>query len=139
MPIYVLSIKIALSVLLTSTLGMLWYSPYFFGKILQKEKGNANYIRPIYRRWFALLIVIGMQVWMGYGLETLFEGTSSAKGGSSGAIGSALLALFFVGPATIVTALYQKRSIKFWLIDTLYQLLSLTIMGAVMFGLSVKW
>ena len=139
MSIYVLSIKIAFSVLLTIALGILWYSPSLFGNILQKEKGNASNARPIYRRWLALLTVVALQVWMGYALASLFEGTSSAKGGSSGAISSSLLVLFFVGPSTLVTSLFQKINIKIWLIDTLYQILSLTIMGAVMFGLSVKW
>lgn len=135
----VICTKLALSIFLSTLLGVVWYSSSLFGKIVARENGKTGKRLPIYSRWGALLMVIVLQVWMLYGFDILFGGAKSAKGVSSGATGSALLALFFVGPATIITSLYQQRSFKLWLVDVFYQILSLAIMGAVMFGLSVRW
>ena len=40
--------------------------------------------------------------------------------------------LFFVGTAMGINLLYQRRSLKLWAIDTFYQVLCLSIMGAIL-------
>ena len=91
------------------------------------------------RRWLALTGSLAMKLWMAYGLATLLDHTGFSKGAVSGAMGALMCGVFFVVPSTIVQALYQKRRFAICLVAILYQLVSLAAMGAVMYGLVVKW
>ena len=126
--------KIVLPAVAGLLVGIVWYSQLFFGKMLYPngKKGKGG-------RWLALTGSFCMKLWMAYGLAILLDPTDFSEGAASGALGALFCGIFFIVPSTIVQALYQKRSLMTSLIEILYQVISLTVMGAVMYGFFVKW
>lgn len=108
--------------------GMIWYSQMLDGK--HREGG-------IKRKSFTILGIFCMKLWMAYGLTILLDG--QAEGATSGALGAFACGLLFLVPATFVQSLYHKKSLKLCLIEIVYHLLSFSVMGAVMYGLIMKW
>ncbi len=113
-------------------LGSLWYSPLMFGKTWQKEVGlsdedikGANMGLIFGSSFlFMLIMVLGLAfTFTAHGAEDL-----NWRGG--------LLHALFFGVAFIATSmgvnyLYQRKSIKLWLIDAGYQVFYLSIAGAI--------
>lgn len=113
-------------------IGSVWYGP-LFGKIWQKELGltdehikNANMAR-IFGTSFILMVV------MAFGLAWLFqrfgmEGIDWLSGLQYGLY----VGIFFVATSYGVNILYQRKTLKLWLIDSGYQVILLGIIGLVL-------
>ena len=114
-------------------LGALWYSPVLFGKIWQQEIGmteedlkGAN-MPMIFGTTFVLTFIMGL------GLAMIIAGHEGAEmNWMSGAHHGLYAGLAFVGTSMAINYLYQRRSFKLWAIDAGYQILFLTIMGAIL-------
>lgn len=114
-------------------LGTLWYSPLLFSKVWQKEVGlSDDQIRTgnmamifggslvfMFLMCFMLYFVL-----MGHQAEEL----TFTHGGFHGLLLGILVAASSMG----INYLYQRKSIKLFLIDGLYQVLGLALAGAVM-------
>lgn len=112
-------------------LGMLWYS-LLFGKIWQKELGFTDeYIQNgnmgvIFGSSFVLMVLMAL------GLALLI--TPQLGGAANWQLGAhhgLIAGVLFVGGSMGINYLYQRRSIKLWLIDAGYQICFLVIMGTI--------
>ena len=111
-------------------LGALWYSPPLFGKVWQKELGLSDE----YFKGQNLVKTFGisfiLMVIMAFGLSLVLahmEGPSWTYGLHMGA----MLGGFVVATSIGINYVYQRRSLKLWLIDAGYQLIFMSIMGSI--------
>ena len=113
-------------------LGAIWYSPIGFGKAWQKEAGMSDEdvqggnMPLIFGTSFVLMCV--MMFGMVPALLMAHDNISVAHGAFHGA----LFGAFFAATAIGINCLYQRKSIKLWLIDGVYQILLLAVGGAVL-------
>ena len=129
--------NINLLALLTATiasfgLGALWYSPVLFGKLWQKETGlseeelkDANMAK-IFGTCFFLTAV------MAFGMAVLIQGHGQQNlDWLDGLQHGLFVGLLFVATSMGINYLYQRKSIKLWLIDAGYQLAFLALQGLI--------
>ena len=111
-------------------LGALWYSDLLFGKTWRTslemtdddfKNGNLGLI-------YGLSVV--MMVLMTYGLSIVLNYHETLTP-THAAFHGVLIAVFYSVPAISINYLYQRRPLKLWLIDALYQVLGLALAGAV--------
>ena len=117
-------------------LGSLWYT-VLFGKIWQAETGITDEqaqdgMARTHGLAFLMMIVISYSINMIIGFHTLEEQTFS-----HGALHGCLAAAFYCVPAVAINYLYQKKSLKLWLIDAGYVLAFCTLSGGVMAALKL--
>lgn len=117
-------------------LGALWYTK-LFGKAWQVETGlsDEDVQGDVARtHGLALLMMIIMSFVLNFiiGMHPLEEQTL-VHGGFHGA----LLALMVAVPAITINYLYQRKSLKLYLIDAAYMVALLTVSGAVMAALKL--
>lgn len=113
-------------------LGALWYSA-LFSKTWQKEVGltdqqlkNANMIQ-IFGSSFILMLV------MIFGLAVLLNMTLKNENGfMSGFTFGLWVGVVFNAASYGINMLYQRKSLKLWLIDSCYQILFLAISGGIL-------
>jgi len=112
-------------------LGFLWYS-FFFGKAWQKELGFTDeYIQKgnmplIFGSSFVMMIIMAL------GLALLMSGHDAASmNWQTGLHYGLITGCLFVSTSMAINYLYQRRSIKLWLIDAGYQIAFLSIMGII--------
>jgi len=112
-------------------LGALWYSPVLFGKAWQKETGlteeslrNAN-MAQVYGTSAVLMIIMAL------GLAMFFQGDMDMNWKTGFHMGL-ITGLFFVAPSIGINYLYQRKSLKLWAIDAVYQILILALAGAIL-------
>ncbi|MCB0607726.1 MAG: DUF1761 domain-containing protein [Lewinellaceae bacterium] len=113
-------------------LGALWYSPVLFSKTWQKEVGlsdadmrNGN-IAKTFGLSFVLMVV--MALGMAMLLNHVGKGTDFMDGLKFGlAVGA-----FFSATSIGINYLYQRKSLKLWLIDAVYQIVFLGITGGIL-------
>lgn len=112
--------------------GSLWYSPIMFGKKWQREldysdeylkKGN---LAVIFGGSFLLMVV--MALGMSFLINLHGENTIDWL---EGMIHGLYLAAFFVTMGTGINYLYQRKTIKLFIIDGFYLTAILMIMGAI--------
>ena len=116
--------------IISFALGSIWYT-VLFGKTWQREVGltedtlaKANMVR-IYGSSFLLILA------MSFGMAMLIQGHEGDKINTVGGLFHGLyVGLFFAGPSIGINYIYQRKSLKLWLIDAGYQILFLCIMGA---------
>jgi len=113
-------------------LGFLWYS-VLFGKPWQKELGFTDeYIQQgnmglIFGTSFLLMVIMSL------GLALLLSGMPADHvNWRSGLHTGLLVGVFFSATSIGVNYLYQRRSIKLWLIDASYQVLFLGLEGVIL-------
>ncbi|MBK7109645.1 MAG: DUF1761 domain-containing protein [Bacteroidetes bacterium] len=113
-------------------LGALWYSPVLFSKTWQKEVGltnddlkNANMFQ-IFGSSFVLMLV------MIIGLAVLLGMTAHSTSFMSGFTFGLWIGVFFNAASYGINMLYQRKSLKLWLIDSSYQILFLAISGGIL-------
>ena len=114
-------------------LGALWYNPILFGKKWQSELGysdedlkDAN-MAQIFGTSFVLILL------MNFGLAFIFSFVSREEFGAiDGAMYGAFIGLFFIGTSYGINMLYQRKSFTLWLIDAFYQIVYLSISGAIL-------
>jgi hypothetical protein len=112
-------------------LGFLWYTA-LFGKVWQAETGisEEDAQKDMLRtHGLALLMMIIMSFILNFiiGMHEPAEQTF-VHGGFHGA----LMGLFIAVPAVTINYLYQRKSLKLWLIDASYMVCLLALSGAVM-------
>ncbi|MFH0840979.1 MAG: DUF1761 domain-containing protein [Bacteroidota bacterium] len=107
-------------------LGALWYSPILFVKRWMKETGiteesakDSNMVK-IFGLSFLLSLVASFFL-------ALFIGADA--GGGFGAIASFMAGLGWVFTFIGITYLFERRSLAHFLINSLYSIASLTLMG----------
>jgi Protein of unknown function (DUF1761) len=122
-------VAIAAAALLSFVIGGLWYSPILFARAWMREAGlseeqtrQANMARLFGLSALAALVMafnlaafIGPKATLGFGL---------AAGAATG--------IGWVAMSLGVIYLFEQRSVKLWLINSGYQLVSYTLMGAVL-------
>lgn len=107
-------------------LGALWYSPLLFVRIWMKETGiteesakNSNMIL-IFGVSFILSLIASLFL-------ALFIGADA--GGGFGALAGFMAGLGWVFTFMGITYLFERRSLAHFLINSLYSVASLTLMG----------
>ncbi len=111
-------------------LGALWYSPFLFGKTWQKELGfteeelkKAN-MAVIFGGSLVLMII------MAIGVAVLCS--HHANGGAIDGLKCGLLiGVFFAATSIGINYLYQRKSLKLYFIDALYQIALIGVIGLI--------
>lgn len=118
--------------LLAFAFGALWYSPLLFSKAWQKEIGmteedlkGANMVQ-IFGTSLVLMLI--MSLGLSFTLRGHEMGTIDLQ---TGMLHGLYIGLMFVATSVGINALYQRKSIKLFLIDAGYQVIMLVVMGAV--------
>ncbi|AZQ61690.1 DUF1761 domain-containing protein [Flammeovirga pectinis] len=113
-------------------LGAVWYSA-IFGKAWQKELGFTDeYLQNgsmplIFGSSFVLMLI------MSFGMSLLIShGGGDAIDAYTGGLHGFVIGLMFIATSMGINYLYQRRSIKLWLIDAGYQITFLTIQGVIL-------
>lgn len=115
-------------------IGFLWYSP-LFGKAWQRELGFTDE----YLQQGNMPVIFGsslvLMIIMAFGMAVMVQ----AHGGDDmnwqqGLFHGLYVGVFFVATSYGINLLYQRRSIKLWAIDAVYQVLFLCVMGAILGG-----
>ncbi len=114
-------------------LGALWYSKPLFAKAWMKEVGlteeDAAKSGVAKTMAFSFLLFLIMC----FGLAYLIQGHGNDEiGWLSGLFHGLLMGVVFVGCSMGINYLYQMKSFKLWLIDTLYQVIALGVMGLIL-------
>lgn len=112
-------------------LGALWYTSILFGKAWQKELGYTDE----YLQSGNMPLTFGTSFVMMLLMALGMAGLLGAKGGEIGWAGGLqfglLVGLFFAATSIAINYVYQRKSLKLWLIDAVYQVLIIGIMGAI--------
>ena len=112
-------------------LGFLWYS-FFFGKAWQKELGFTDeYIQQgnmplIFGSSFVMMLIMSL------GLAILLSAHGGGLNWMTGLHYGLLTGTMFVATSIAINYLYQRRSLKLWLIDASYQIAFLCLMGIIL-------
>jgi hypothetical protein len=124
---------LAVAALASFAIGAVWYSPVLFSKAWQSAVGlttesleKAN-MALIFGSSFALIFL------MNFGLAVILQGHAGGDVSVlSGALYGFLIGLFFVATSIGINILYQRKSFRLWAIDAGYQVLYLTVGGAIL-------
>lgn len=117
-------------------LGFLWYTA-LFGKAWQAETGISDEdaqkdMARTHGLAFLMMIVMSYALNIIIGFHTVEEQTF-LHGGLHGI----LAGLFYAAPATAINYLYQRKSLKLYLIDASYLVLLLGLSGGIMAALKL--
>jgi uncharacterized membrane protein len=119
--------------LVSFAIGAIWYSPVLFSKIWQKSIGLSEEILAkanmalIFGSSFLLMAV------MNFGLAIILHGHASREVTAfSGALYGLLIGIFFISTSIGINMLYQRKPFVLWAIDAGYQVLYLTVSGAIL-------
>ena len=125
-------LAIAAAGLASWVLGALWYSPLLFGKIWQTEVGlsDEEIKKGSMPMIFGLSLIL--MIAMAFGLSPLIEAHGDTITMVHGFYHGCMIGLFFAATSMGINYLYQRRSLKLFAIDALYQVLFLGISGAVL-------
>ena len=109
-------------------IGGLWYSPLLFGKFWMKEAGikESDAKKNAGASMLAGFIFVLVQV---YVLSRFLDGAESMKAALETA---ALVWLGFVATVQVGSVLWEKKSIKLFLLNTSYSLVNLLVMAAIL-------
>ena len=109
-------------------IGGLWYAPFLLGKAWQREAGlsDEQMAGANMAKIFGLTFVLSLVAAYVFGM---FIGTEMPLGAAVGAGFSA--GLCWVGAALGISYLFERRSLKLWLINTGYHTLQFTAFGAI--------
>jgi hypothetical protein len=126
-------LAVIVAALVSFGLGSLWYSA-LFGKSWQKELGfTEEYLKEgnmgkIFGSSFILMVI------MAFGMAIMVQGHAGDQeiNWLQGMYHGLYVGFFFVGTTMGINLLYQRRSLKLWAIDAFYQVLCLSIMGAIL-------
>jgi hypothetical protein len=125
-------LAVVLAAVTAFVLGGLWYSPLLFAKRWMKETGiteettkNANMLK-IFGLGFLLAIIASLFL-------ALFIGP--AKGAAFGTTAGFMAGLGWVFTFMGISYLFESRTLIHFLINSIYSILSLTIMGLIIGGM----
>lgn len=108
-------------------IGAVWYGPVF-GQAWMSEQGltedqlKERNMGTIYGTAFVLELIIAVNL-------AFFLGNSSVR---DGALYGFLVGFGWIAMAMGVTYLFSRKSLKLWLIDAFYFVVSLTLMGVIL-------
>lgn len=111
-------------------LGSLWYQNFSFGKAWQNalgfteeylKEGNAPLI-------FGSALI--MMLIMVFGMVPIMHAHTDLTI-MHGAFHGLMIGLFFIAPSMGINYLFQRRPLKLWFIDALYQVLGMALAGAI--------
>lgn len=124
--------SVLVAALASFAIGSLWYSPLMFGKTWQNEVGlsdedikDSNML-VVFGSSFVLMLIMVLGLaftYTAHGAEDL-----NWRGGLLHAL---FFGIVFIATSMGVNYLYQRKSIKLWLIDAGYQVFYLSIAGAI--------
>ena len=124
--------EIAVAALAALVVGALWYSPKVFGKAwqhrvgLSEEELQQGNMALIFGLAFVLNIFVALA--LSFFVEIfLMVGATPLTGG----LLAAVLALFFVATTFGVNYLFSRRSMKLYLIDVGYLVITFFVMGVI--------
>jgi hypothetical protein len=120
---------VAVAALLSFAIGGLWYSPLLFAKAWMKEAGlteEQTRSAPM-ARIFGLAAVASLV--MAFNLAAFIGAKPSL---AFGLFAGAATGLGWVAMSLGVIYLFEQRSLKLWLINSGYQVLSYTLMGGLL-------
>lgn len=120
---------VAVAALLSFAIGGLWYSPLMFAKVWMKEAGlseQATRDAPM-GRIFGLAALASLV--MAFNLAAFIGPKASL---SFGLFAGAAAGIGWVAMSLGVIYLFEQRSLKLWLINSGYQVLTYTLMGGVL-------
>ena len=122
---------IPLSSIVCFVVGILWYSPFLFGNLWQKEVTLREPSKVLRGRAFVgSFVMMNIMAWgLGWLLHILDINTYVG-----GAIFGLKVGGFFIGTSMATNYLYQNKPIL-WGIDAVYHILCMGIMGALIGGL----
>ncbi|MEZ4888813.1 MAG: DUF1761 domain-containing protein [Chitinophagales bacterium] len=117
-------------------LGFAWYT-VLFGKAWQAETGmTAEDAQKDMARTHGLALL--MMIIMSYAVNFIINMHPLAdQTFIHGAFHGALAGLLYAAPSTAINYLYQRKSLKLYLIDASYQVLFLALSGGVMAALKL--
>ncbi len=126
-------LAVIVAALVSFGLGSVWYSA-LFGKAWQKELGlTEEYLKQgnmvkIFGSSFVLMVI------MAFGMAILIQGHQADReiDWLQGNHHGLYVGFFFVATTMGINLLYQRRSLKLWAIDAGYQVLCLSVMGAIL-------
>jgi hypothetical protein len=114
-------------------LGALWYSPVLFSKAWQSELGLSD--EKLKNGNMALIFGLSLvcMIIMSYGLSFIIgahpkEEMNFVHGFFHGCLAGTMFAATSIG----INYLYQRKTIKLYLIDAVYQILMLGVSGGIM-------
>jgi hypothetical protein len=114
-------------------LGSLWYSQVLFGNTWQNELGFTDeYLKEanmgkIFGGAFVLMLL------MSFGMAMLVQGHYTEEiNWLQGLYHGLYVGFLFVATGYGVNMLFQRRSLKLWAIDSLYQVIMLALMGTIL-------
>ena len=109
--------------------GALWYAPFLTGKVWQIETGltDEKLKEANMGKTFGLAFVLSVII--SFGMAMFFGGEADLQ---KGAMWGMMTALFFVIPSLGINDLFEHRSLKLWLINSGYNLIIYTIIGAIL-------
>ena len=110
-------------------IGAAWYTPLLFAKAWMKELGlkkedfaKQNMLKT-FGGSFLLMLVMSFNLAAFFGPEVDWQ---------AGMIYGALTGIGWVAAAIGINYIYERRSIKLWLINAGYMAVSFTVMGAIL-------
>ncbi len=118
-------------------LGSLWYSPILFGKMWQKEMGFSDEDL----KGANMPLIFGMSlvfmILMSYALAHFISNSSGIEHTFLNGLCYGAFAGAFFGTATVgINYLYQRKSIRIFLIDGVYITLGLALSGGIMMAMN---
>jgi hypothetical protein len=120
---------IALATIVSFLLGGLWYSPMLFAKswlreakVSEQQAQSAN-MKKVFGLSFLCTLV------MAFNLAAFLGAKASV---AFGAAAGAATGIGWVAMSLGVVYLFEGRSLKLWLINSGYQVVSYTVMGAIL-------
>ncbi len=125
-------LAIAAAAIAAFGLGALWYSPISFGKVWQKELGFTDeYLAQANMALVfgtSFLLILGMSL----GLALFIRQGDDPVGWLQGIYHGLFIGIAFVGTSLGINLIYQRKSLKLWLIDAGYQIMFLAMMGSIL-------
>jgi len=111
-------------------IGILWYSPYVLGIMWKKISGKEA----IKGGWLSFVLDFVAALVMAIVLNWILAatGTQSLLGAVKR---SALMWLGFVATTSIGSVIWRNKSLNLYIINNLYQLAAITVMGIILFSL----
>lgn len=108
--------------------GSLWYGPLFGKKWMKLNNFTNEDLAKGQPFWQIMLISLGLYLIASFGLSMYLGENPSI---SFGAFAGFATAFFWIGTSKFNNLLYERQSKKLWLLHFGYDIISYTVMGAV--------
>ena len=109
--------------------GAIWYGPFILGKAWQAAVGltDEELQKANMARKFGLAFVLSVLIT--YGMAMFFAGQADFQ---DGLMYGAMTALFFVIPSMGINSLFEHHSLKLFLINAGYNLITYLVIGGIL-------